>query len=174
LTPRWRRSRKLGIENEENTAQRSPSPLRRVLEQIAAHPEGCTEAVLAAENVPADVLIELVQSGLVIARNEYRDDEEGAVEVTRVWITEAGNWYSWRGSRCEEPPSFCSIYPAASVLREPSLVASTRTWEAPVPDARGLSVRAQEPRQHGRRDSCAGITCRFHDAPLVDRQPLFL
>jgi hypothetical protein len=36
------------------------------------------------------VLIELVQSGLVIARNEYREDEEGAVEVTRMWITEAG------------------------------------------------------------------------------------
>ena len=70
--------------------KRSPSPRRRVLELIAAHPEGCTEAVLAAENVPADVLIELVQSGLVIARSEYRDDEEGAVEVTRVWITEAG------------------------------------------------------------------------------------
>jgi hypothetical protein len=70
--------------------KRSPSPRRRALELIAAHPEGCTEAVLAAENIPADVLIELVQSGLVIARNEYRDDEEGAVEVTRMWITDAG------------------------------------------------------------------------------------
>jgi hypothetical protein len=36
------------------------------------------------------VLIELVQRGLVIARNEYRDNEEGAVEVTRMWITDAG------------------------------------------------------------------------------------
>ena len=80
LAPRMKRTRH----------KRSPSPRRRVLELIAAHPEGCTEAVLAAENVPADVLIELIQSGLVIARNEYRDDEEGAVEVTRVWITEAG------------------------------------------------------------------------------------
>jgi hypothetical protein len=36
---------------------------------IAAHPEGCTNAFLAAENIPADVLIELVRSGLVVARN---------------------------------------------------------------------------------------------------------
>ena len=59
-------------------------------EFTAAHPDGCTEAVLAAENIPADILIELVQSGLVIARNECLEDEDGAVETTRVWITEAG------------------------------------------------------------------------------------
>jgi hypothetical protein len=70
--------------------KRTPSPRRRALELIAAHPDGCTEAVLAAENIPADVLIELVRTGLVVARNEYLDDEEGAVEVTRVWINEAG------------------------------------------------------------------------------------
>jgi hypothetical protein len=58
--------------------KRSPSARRRALEVIAAHPEGCTEAVLASENVPADVLIELVQSGLVIARNERLEDEDGA------------------------------------------------------------------------------------------------
>jgi len=70
--------------------KRSPSPRRRALELIAAHPQGCTEAVLAAENVPVDVLIELVQSGLVTAINERLEDEDGAVEGTRVWITEAG------------------------------------------------------------------------------------
>jgi hypothetical protein len=64
--------------------KRIPSPRRRALELIAAQPEGCTEAVLAAENIPADVLIELVQSGLVIARNEHFEDEDGAVETTRV------------------------------------------------------------------------------------------
>jgi hypothetical protein len=32
---------------------------RRALELIAAHPDGCTEAVLAAENISADALIEL-------------------------------------------------------------------------------------------------------------------
>ena len=70
--------------------KRVPSPRRRALEFIAAHPDGCTEALLAAENIPADILIELIQSGLVIARNERLEDEDGAVEMTRVWITEAG------------------------------------------------------------------------------------
>ena len=70
--------------------KRVPSPRRRALEFIAAHRDGCTEALLAAENIPADILIELVQSGLVIARNERLEDEDGAVETTRVWITEAG------------------------------------------------------------------------------------
>jgi hypothetical protein len=36
------------------------------------------------------VLIELVRSGLAIARNERLEEEDGAVEVTRMWITEAG------------------------------------------------------------------------------------
>jgi hypothetical protein len=47
------------------------------LELIAAHPDGCTEAILAAESIPADVLIELVQSGLAIARSERIDEEDG-------------------------------------------------------------------------------------------------
>jgi hypothetical protein len=36
------------------------------------------------------VLIELVRSGLAVARNERLEDEDGAVDVTRMWITEAG------------------------------------------------------------------------------------
>jgi hypothetical protein len=39
--------------------KRVPSPRRRALEFIAAHLDGCTEALLAAENIPADILIEL-------------------------------------------------------------------------------------------------------------------
>jgi hypothetical protein len=70
--------------------KRVPSPRRRALEFIAAHPDGCTEALLAAENIPADILIELIQSGLLIARNERLEDEDGAVETTRLWITKAG------------------------------------------------------------------------------------
>jgi hypothetical protein len=62
----------------------------RALELIAAHPDGCTEAILAAESIPADVLIELVQSGLAIARNERVGDEDGIIEVTRLWITAEG------------------------------------------------------------------------------------
>ena len=69
--------------------KRIPSVRRRALEIIAAHP-GCTEALLAGESIPADLLIELVRGGLVVARNERVDGAEGVVETTRVWITEAG------------------------------------------------------------------------------------
>jgi hypothetical protein len=68
----------------------APDLRRRALKLLAAHPNGCAEAILAAENIPADVLIELVRSGLAIARQERIEDEDGAVELTRVWITEAG------------------------------------------------------------------------------------
>ena len=46
--------------------------------------------MLAAEDIPADVLIELLRSGLAVARNERLEDEFGTSEITRVWITEAG------------------------------------------------------------------------------------
>jgi hypothetical protein len=38
---------------------------------------GCAEAILAAEKIPADLLIELVRGGLVMARSELLDDEDG-------------------------------------------------------------------------------------------------
>jgi hypothetical protein len=62
----------------------------RALEIIAAHPNGCTEAMLAAHDIPADVLVELVQSGLVLARMERVDEEDGFFEVTTLWISAAG------------------------------------------------------------------------------------
>jgi hypothetical protein len=68
--------------NKACASQACPESRRRAL-------AGRTEALLAAENIPAHILIELVQSGLVIARNERLDDEDGAVERTHVWITEA-------------------------------------------------------------------------------------
>ena len=46
--------------------------------------------MLAAEDIPADVLIELLRSGLAVARNERLEDKSGTSEITRVWITEAG------------------------------------------------------------------------------------
>ena len=64
--------------------------LRGALEFIAAHPDGCTEAILAAENIPASILIELVRGGFVVARQEIFENEGGTTEVTRVWITKAG------------------------------------------------------------------------------------
>lgn len=50
--------------------KRVPSVRRRALQIIAANPDGCTEAMLAALDVPADVLIGLVRGGLVIARRK--------------------------------------------------------------------------------------------------------
>jgi hypothetical protein len=47
--------------------KRVPSPRRRALEVIAAYPDGCTEAILASYDIPAEVLIDLVQSGLALA-----------------------------------------------------------------------------------------------------------
>jgi hypothetical protein len=35
-------------------------------------------------------LIELVRSGLAVTRIERRDDEDGVLEVTKLWITESG------------------------------------------------------------------------------------
>jgi hypothetical protein len=55
--------------------KRTPSVRRRALEIIAAHPDGCTEAILVAENIP---------------RSEFLEDEDGAVEATTFWITAAG------------------------------------------------------------------------------------
>jgi hypothetical protein len=69
---------------------RVPSVCRRALQIIAANPHGCTEAMLAALDIPADVLIELVRGGLVIVRRETVVEEDSADEVTKVWITEAG------------------------------------------------------------------------------------
>ena len=42
-----------------------------------------------AENIPADLLIEMARGGLVMARSELLDDV-GAVEATTLWITAAG------------------------------------------------------------------------------------
>ena len=46
--------------------------------------------MLVAYNIPADVLIALVQSGLVTARVERVDEEDGFLEVTTLRIPAAG------------------------------------------------------------------------------------
>ena len=79
------------MSRRKRTSQRTPDVRRRALKIIAAHPGGCTEAILAAHNIPADVLIGLVSSGLVMSRSELLDDEDGAVGTT-LWITAAGEW----------------------------------------------------------------------------------
>jgi hypothetical protein len=67
-----------------------PSTRLRALEIIAAHPSGCTEAMLAAHDIPIEVLVDLVQSGLVMARMERVDEEDGFFEVITLWISAAG------------------------------------------------------------------------------------
>jgi hypothetical protein len=78
--------------------KRVPSVRRRALEIIAAYTGGCTEAMLAAHDIPAEVLIELVRGGLVVARSERIIEEDGFLDVTKVWITEAGE-VPWRRAR---------------------------------------------------------------------------
>jgi hypothetical protein len=68
----------------------APDDRRRALQLLAAHPNGCPEATLAAANISADVLAELVRGGLAMARRERIEGQEGTVEVTLVWITSAG------------------------------------------------------------------------------------
>jgi hypothetical protein len=46
--------------------------------------------MLAAYDIPAEVLFDLMRSGLALARNVRLEDEDGAVEITTLWITEAG------------------------------------------------------------------------------------
>jgi hypothetical protein len=89
--------------------KRTPSVRRRALEIIAAHPDGCAEAMLAAHDIPANLLIELVQSGLVIARIEHIDEEDGTHEVTRVWITESGKRVLRLGDSCRWPATVHGI-----------------------------------------------------------------
>jgi len=65
-------------------------PPRKTATDVRRRAHGCTEAILAAENIPAEVLIDLVRGGLAVARSDLFEDDDGAVEVTRVWITESG------------------------------------------------------------------------------------
>jgi hypothetical protein len=86
------------VRTRQQAAQRMKPPRRKAatnarhlaLEIIAAHPNGCTEGTLTAHNIPADVLMGLVQSGLVMSRVEHVDEEDGILEVTTLWITSAG------------------------------------------------------------------------------------
>jgi hypothetical protein len=70
--------------------KRVPSVRRRALQVIAANPGGCTEAMLAALDIPAGTLIELcgVEKGLVQTRaEEYRfpDTDRSWTRPVRMW-----------------------------------------------------------------------------------------
>ena len=125
--------------------KRVPSPRRRALEFIAAHPDGCTEALLAAENIPADILIELVHSGLVIARNERFDDEDGAVDTTRVWISMAGErcWRrgGWAPADKKKSPAEPRVRYLVSVIRKTLRLNLALSLDAPSLRSEAVPVR---------------------------------
>jgi hypothetical protein len=63
---------------------------RRALELLAASPDGCTEAILAAHGFTVEQLVEVVRAGLATATAERIVAGERTIEVARVRITEAG------------------------------------------------------------------------------------
>ena len=69
----------------------SPKPnRRRALELLASCPEGCTEAILAARDIPVSLIVQLVRAGLATTKAERVVAGRLTLEVARIWITEAG------------------------------------------------------------------------------------
>jgi hypothetical protein len=76
----------------------TPQARRRALVLLASCPDGCTEAIFAAHNLPAEIVAKLLRKGLATA---------AADRVGRVWITERGaqgadrlvNWHPLAESR---------------------------------------------------------------------------
>ena len=56
----------------------TPQARRRALVLLASCPDGCTEAIFAAHNLPAEIVAKLLRKGLATA---------AADRVGRVWIT---------------------------------------------------------------------------------------
>ena len=75
-------------------SRRGASPLkpsrRRVLEMLAASPEGLAEGLLAAHGVTIEQMIDLVRAGLATATAERIRMGPRTIAVARVRITEAG------------------------------------------------------------------------------------
>jgi hypothetical protein len=57
---------------------------------LATSPAGCTEAIMLAHGFKLQLLADLVLDGLATVRNERVIAGRRAIEVTRMWITEAG------------------------------------------------------------------------------------
>jgi hypothetical protein len=69
---------------------------RRALELLAASPSGLTEAILLANGIPVELLVELVPAGLASAAAERVVMGSREIEVARVRSpTPAGR--CWRG-----------------------------------------------------------------------------
>jgi hypothetical protein len=74
---------------KRDSAHLNPPIRRRALVLLASCPDGCTKAVLAAHNIPDDIVQRLIRSGLAVAYTEVIAGEHG-LENSRVRITEAG------------------------------------------------------------------------------------
>jgi hypothetical protein len=61
-----------------------------VLELLAACPDGCTEALLLANDFSVDLLVDLIREGLATVSPERMMAGEKQVEVARVRITDDG------------------------------------------------------------------------------------
>ena len=69
----------------------SPKPnRRRALELLASCPDGCTEAILAARDIPVSLIVQLVRAGLATTKAERVVAGRLTIEVTKIWLTEAG------------------------------------------------------------------------------------
>jgi hypothetical protein len=74
------------------TIRRLPRPTRiRALEVLAGcgH-DGCSEALMLAHGFTSELMVELVCAGLASATREHIIAGTREMEVTKLWITEAG------------------------------------------------------------------------------------
>jgi hypothetical protein len=67
-----------------------PSTRRRALELLEASIDGCTEAIMLAYGFKTELLVELVNAGLVTASIERMVAGGRRIEVTRMRITGDG------------------------------------------------------------------------------------
>jgi hypothetical protein len=70
--------------------QRIPAVRRRALEIIATHPDGSSEAILAAQNIRADVLSSCRAAWRPQGGSAWMRKDE-FLEETTLWITAAGD-----------------------------------------------------------------------------------
>jgi hypothetical protein len=80
--------------------KRRPKPeRRRALELLASSPDGCTEALLLANDFTIEMLLDLLRAGLVSASPERMIADDKQVEVARLRLTEEG----WRTLKAVKP-----------------------------------------------------------------------
>jgi hypothetical protein len=71
--------------------RRRPKPdQRRALELLVSSRDGCTEAMMLAHGFTIEQMVELLNAGLATANAERMVAGGKRIEVTRIWITEAG------------------------------------------------------------------------------------